>query len=358
MIIVRADGNSTIGAGHIMRCLSVADVLRDRGATCVFVTAGPEMAEIIRNAGFETRTLGTDYRHMEDELPALKGLLWELKAELLIADSYFVTENYFREFSDVVRTVYIDDLAAAAYHVDMLINYNLFAKEDRYRALYERTGERRPELLIGTEYVPLRREFRDYPFRELRKRIANVLVSTGGADHEHVALRYLQHLAQSEEMRRYRFHFVLGAMNKDAEEIERLAASQKNVEVHRRVTRMYDLMSHCDAAISASGSTMYELCASSVPIISYVLADNQQEIAREFHNRGAALYAGDIRQDRNFAETFDGMLTQIATDYDRRIEMTHIAHDLVDGKGTRRIADAIWTLSERSGKRREERKEQ
>ena len=92
-IIIRADGNREIAMGHIMRCLSIADVMKTK-AEVVFVTAGRETEELIRGRGFRNVVFGTDYRDMESELPALGAFLAEYPAQLILTDSYFVTGNY------------------------------------------------------------------------------------------------------------------------------------------------------------------------------------------------------------------------------------------------------------------------
>ena len=342
MILFRADGNSTIGSGHIMRCLSIADALRDRGKECIFVTAGSEMEDRIRSIGFETRVLGTDYRQMEDELPAMLGILRELVPETLIVDSYYVTSAYFRAIPQDVRTVYIDDLATCAFPTDIVLNYNLFAAEETYRELYKRFDVRCPTLLLGSRYAPLRKEFHNCEARELKERIENVLVLTGGADPGHVALRYLRHLVRSPLQHRFCFHFVLGAMNSDVKEIRNLASGCENIEIHENVSQMYALMSQCDVAISASGSTLYELCACGVPIIAYVLADNQIELARAFQNRGAALFAGDVRENPAFPEAFDRFLEQLDENSELRRRISQAACRLVDGNGAVRIAEVLY----------------
>ena len=64
MFIIRADGNSVIGMGHVMRCLSIADAVKVQGVEPVFVTACEECISMIEQRGFQARLLTTDYRDM------------------------------------------------------------------------------------------------------------------------------------------------------------------------------------------------------------------------------------------------------------------------------------------------------
>lgn len=49
MLIFRADGNPDIGAGHVMRCLSIADAADE---PCLFVAADENFSAAITGRGF------------------------------------------------------------------------------------------------------------------------------------------------------------------------------------------------------------------------------------------------------------------------------------------------------------------
>ena len=134
-------------------------------------------------------------------------------------------------------------------------------------------------------------------------------------------------------------------MNSDGEEIERLVQDMPNVVIHKNVRNMQELICSCDVAVSAAGSTMYELCACSMPIITYILADNQIAGAKKFADMGLALFAGDARTDKNFCETLLSRLDELARDYELRAAMAKKAYSVVDGKGAGRVIEAITGIS-------------
>ena len=338
MIIFRADGNSKIGSGHIMRCLSLADAAGERGMACCFVTAGSEFQNIIQEREYKCVVLGTDYTDMEAELPTLKKVLADEKADAIVVDSYFATEAYLNALRPFGKLIYIDDLAAFAYPVDMLVNYNIYAPDIGYEELYAQ--KKKPLLLLGPQYAPLRREFQNGDFRRPNGNVKNVFVSTGGADAEHIALQFIQYLKLRREPQ-YTFHVLLGAMNQDREEIENLAWNVPNVVIHQNVRDVRELMCSCDAALSAAGSTLYELCACGVPIITYILADNQATGAKRFANRGLALLTGDVRKNADFCPALLDKLDELARDVELRAAMAERAYRVVDGKGAGRVIKEV-----------------
>lgn len=160
-VIIRADGNREIAMGHIMRCLSIGDALREEKAEVVFVTAGAETEELIRNRGYENYVLHTSFRHMEEELSAFWQYVQKFPCSLILTDSYFVTVPYMKEIKKWAKTAYIDDMGKPVYPVDILINYNVYGDTLPYHIWYSQENLPLPKLLLGGNYAPLRREFHE-----------------------------------------------------------------------------------------------------------------------------------------------------------------------------------------------------
>ncbi len=377
LIYIRTDANSTIATGHMMRCLSVANACLQKGMQVCFVVSDKESKSVfdslVKDAvspevfpSLSVQILQTGvYDDLEKELPELTDILVTTKAGILLLDSYFVTPAYLEVLGQVTKIAYIDDLRSFDYHVDLLINYDIIPDSlmDEYKASYQNAGK----CLLGGLYTPLRSQFQNQTFT-VRKFGGNILITTGGSDPYHFCLHFLQaakHLPVT-------FHVVIGRLNTDRDELVRYSKAVKNtaslhsetlcnVVLHENVSNMAFLMAGCDFAVSAAGTTLYELCALGVPSVSYTMADNQMVTANVFDAEGAVSYAGDIRPARDFSlrtcdashrpEINDEVIERIV---DRLIEMTLMsdnfakrksAHEtmrrLVDIKGASRIAEAL-----------------
>ena len=134
---------------------------------------------------------------------------------------------------------------------------------------------------------------------------------------------------------------LVGGMNPDGEKIAQLAAGQPWVELHRQVTDMRGLMLQCDVAVSAAGSTLYELCACGLPAVTYVLADNQIQGAQAFEAAGLMLCAGDVRTEPQVAKNVFARLERLSGDWAARQRMARRMQALVDGRGAARTVQAI-----------------
>lgn len=387
MVVIRADANSKIGMGHVMRCLSVADALLKRGEEVLFVTADDTPVPLLTKKGIPYRVLHTDYADMEAELPGLLCILQELtqRAELpeevlsrmssqrkdiaILVDSYYVTEKYLAALKKRITTIYMDDIYAFSYPVDMLINYNIYGEEMGYEkdAAFADT-----KLLLGTEYVPLREEFSaGAGYVQSRKKLSpgaenvmpeterllqtagqgrmaadgGILITTGGSDSFNLAGQLLMEAMKYDALKEKEYHVVSGSLNPHIGELQALAQKHENIHIHCNVTNMAELMAESEVALSAGGSTLYELCAVGVPVIAFSFAENQERLVQTFVKRGIAQYGGNYRTDGNkmIQNTIAGLET-LLEDENLRTEYRKKARTLVDGKGAERIAEAIQAL--------------
>lgn len=333
MIFIRADANSKIGTGHVMRCLSIAQVFAQRGEKVVFITADHKGDELITRQGYTTVCLDTEWTDMESELPYLINLIEKHKPSLFLIDSYYVTNNYFEILFGYVSTVYIDDLNVSCWNVDYLVNYNIFAETFDYSA-YCNT---RTKLLLGPQYAPLREEFKKIPPHEIKSDVTDILVSAGGADPEGITERVMTEICQKHSQ--MMFHFVVGALNPRIERIQ--CSKPSNVILHINEKYMSKLMEKCDVAISAAGTTLYELCATGIPTITYTLADNQLAAAEQFYEKGIMLNAGDCRTDARFILRLESLFCRIIEDVSYRQILSTKMQSFVDGNGAERIIRTI-----------------
>lgn len=356
MLVFRADGNQKIGSGHIMRCISIADEAILHGQECLFITAGDEFNNTIIAHGHKNKILNTEYNHMEQEASQLFSILEEAEKsdglEAVLVDSYQVTVQYLNKLLELCRAkgaklVYIDDILSFAYPCDFLVNYNIYGPDCDYASLYQ--GAKSPALLLGTSYAPLRAEFQHLPARIVREKGRVIFISTGGADFEHVSIQILREiLSRGEAFHDYDFHFIIGAMNEDAQEMQNLAkqyagSGKNHIVLHSNISNMQQLMGEADVAISAAGSTLYELCATNTPTVTYVLADNQIPGAEGFSRHGALKNIGDVR--KLGVRALSGLLVdsavELCNDYKSRKLIALKMSAVVDGLGAKRIVEAI-----------------
>lgn len=338
---IRADANDTIATGHIMRCITIAEALRRKGFRTVFFTADEEAREMLSQAGMEQICLHTEWDHMEEEIPRLREMLSLAGVGILLVDSYQATPAYFEGLRDQVKLVYLDDCFEAVYPVDLLINYNAF----HTRFPYEESYGGRTRLLLGTAYVPLRREFAQTAEDTVRREAFSVLLASGGGDAEDALMGILEKAVGRAALKDVTFHVVAGAYHPRGDELEAFADVHANVKVYRPCEDMAGLMQACDAAASAAGTMLFELSAMQVPTVFFQTADNQRYDSEFFAEGERMLYAGDIRQNRDacLAAVCEG-IERLLEDENLRARMREKLSLVTDGTGAERIAEALVRL--------------
>ena len=346
LVYFRTDGNSHIATGHLVRCLSIADACFSLGMKVCFLVSDQESKALLQSfdpaCRFPVRILETAvYDDLEKELPEVLGMLNEAgqAEQIFFLDSYYVTEHYLSAVRTAAKVAYLDDLQLFDYPADLLINYDVIpeSRSASYQAAYQNAAR----TLLGASYTPLRAQFTDLqPY--CRDRVSNILVTTGGSDPYHFCLRLIAAFRENSFLHLCQLHVVVGRLNEDKDKLYKLADELPFLQLHENVSDMASLMASCDLAVSAAGTTLYELCAAGVPSMSFCLADNQLTAAKAFNEAGAIPCAGDIR--RSCDEVLGNVMnfvTYMSENSEKRKAALETMRQLVDGKGAMRIAKAL-----------------
>lgn len=335
MFIVRADGNAKIGAGHLMRCLTIGDAVRrnvgaDWYQEILFLCADEDSAALVERHGFRAGVFHTDYRQPETELA-----VWDSWAgggsNTILADSYYVTDDYLSALSRYGTVYLMDDMQRHAYPVDGVINYNLFADRAVYEALYPAGNVR---LCLGGDYVPLREQFRGVSY-DVGDAVQNVLLTTGGGDADNIAGAVLDGIYRQDIV----YHVLVGRFSPHFESWQERARKAQNIRIYFDVQDMAGLMCQCDLAVSAGGSTLYELAAVGVPFVCFSYAENQEALAEYLGGTQAACSAGAWHRDAaGTQERLRLHFEQLCAERSLRQQYSDRERQLVDGQGACRLA--------------------
>lgn len=348
MIGIRADGNNQIGIGHIMRCLTIADEFNRQGEDVIFILADENCEALVHERGFDCVVLGTLFDGMEEELEILANVIGRYQIQKMLIDSYYVTPQYLEVLRQDVITIYIDDVDAFPYSVDMLINYNIFAKATDYPYGivyngYDKTNEIIKDeityVMAGPLYAPVRKEFLAHSIT-VKDEVKKILVTLGGSDAYNLTGKITEALLDKTTAE---IHLVCGPFNLHKVELYALATEDKRVNVHENVKEMWTLMEKCDMAVSAAGSTMCELAVARVPCVTFSFVENQRRIAETFGNKRAALTPGHFtgEEEESFMNAMLACVEQLVREKALREEIVMNAARLVDGKGAGRIVKAV-----------------
>jgi len=321
-----------------MRCLSLAEGLREAGSEFLFVTKNyQEAVNKISEKRYLVEVIPTDDNLGEDLEKTVK-IIKENKPDAVVIDSYDIGENYLRRIKNTgALLVNIDDSAQLHFCSDVVVNQNINAKESHYSI------EEHTKLLLGPKYALLRKEFgeKHKQNRTISSYPEHILITLGGADPKKQTLKVL--IALENVSRDLIVTIVSGIHCLYKEELESLVKKSKHkITVKENAQNISDLMLKADLAISAGGTTTYELACLGLPNIVLVLADNQKRIAEEWSKQGISINLGECEKVKG--QDISQAVESLLGDKGRRETMSKKGKEMVDGRGAERVIREICTV--------------
>jgi UDP-2,4-diacetamido-2,4,6-trideoxy-beta-L-altropyranose hydrolase len=360
-VAFRADASVNIGTGHVMRCLTLADTLRVRGAECQFVMRDlPEhLAAVVAKHGFAVSLLDPPEGPAPSGPPnhaGWAGVAWErdlsdtlaaiAETDWLIVDHYAFEARWQRGLENRVgRIMVIDDLADRQHAAALLLDQNLGRVAQDYDGLVPDTCRR----LIGPRFALLRPEFAATRPASLARRneprLSHLMISLGGTDGIDATSTVLRALATADLPDDVRISVVMGSRAPALERVQELAARMPwPAEVLVDVQEMAALMAASDLAIGAGGSTTWERCCLGLPSIIVETAENQASAVSAMQAEGAALGTGPLA-DPAFGERLAAAVAQLF-EPETSVGVSRRSALLCEGDGAVRIAkyigEATW----------------
>lgn len=361
-VVIRTDASTAIGAGHVMRCLTLADELSSRGANISFICRehSDHMCSFVEGKGYRVFRLpkaeGKLIAGEFSELPLHAewlGTAWEedarqtlrvLKDELvevdwLVVDHYALSQGWEKQLRrHVGKIMVIDDLADRPHDCDLLLDQNYYiGLEKRYEGLV-------PEhclKLLGPKYALLRPGFIDTRRSKPGLRgghVQRILIFFGGVDSRNAtakALVAIDMLQRSD----LEVDVVVGAASPHKEAIKTFCEGHKGFNFHCQISNIEELLIRADLAIGAGGTATWERCCLGLPSLVISLAANQEKMAREMAESGYQVYLGSIE-----GVSLDNLQSAIQT-FSRIPQMLNFlglrSKSLVDGLGADRVVREI-----------------
>jgi UDP-2,4-diacetamido-2,4,6-trideoxy-beta-L-altropyranose hydrolase len=339
-LLIRADASSAMGTGHVMRCLALAQAWRDTGGDAVFAIAEATAAVRAKLAAESCEVVPIAAASEAEDAQQTVAVAKENGVAWVVLDGYQFGADYQR----IVKTaglnmLFLDDYGHAGFYcADVVLNQNVGIEEKFY-------PEREPQtrLLLGPRYSLLRSEFLAWRgwTREIRASATRVLVTMGGSDPQNVTARVIDALRVS-GLDSMEAVIVVGGSNVRFDAAPQDNGNEKfsaNITVRKDVSNMPELMAWADVAISAAGSTCWELCFMGLPSLLIDVAPNQSALARELGRRGCAIHLGGA-QSVSATQVAAG-LDQLVRSQETRRDLCEAARKLVDGFGARRVVSVL-----------------
>lgn len=275
-LLIRCDAGAHHGFGHLSRCLNIAVHAREAKLTVRFVCQAPdEILLRIRSAGF-------DVTPVENATGSDDPNNWMFDdVDFLLVDSKEMDARYIERLSSRASVICIDDEVARDLPCRAVINNNIWARASDY---HRREGR---DLWLGPKYNTIHPAY----FGMAADRREGLLISLGGEDpHDHTSwlVHTLRDLIASMPV-----HVCIGPAHPAQERAIALCREAvPDAVIHRAPSSLIEPISHCSLALTAGGTTCYELAAAGVAMAVLAVEDHQVTMRDALVRHGAALSLG------------------------------------------------------------------
>jgi len=224
----------------------------------------------------------------------------------------------------------IDDTANMHYYSDIVINQNIGAEKIVF------STEPYTRLLLGPVYVILRDELLIREKKQHNKDVKKLLITLGGTDPDNFILTILQ--AIKEVTKNIDLIVTIGPFNSHLAALQAyIEKTDASIDLVQSPENMADLYIKSNLAISAGGSSCYELAYFGIPNLIIAVADNQLAIAHELDRQRIGIYLGKKNEIQR--EYLRDKIKELMENQSLRKHMSKNGRMLVDGKGKERIVD-------------------
>ena len=289
LALFRCDAAPRIGAGHVTRCLALAEALSASGWRVAFAV-GPDTissASSLATSGFTVRVLND-----ADQIRTLSEMA-SGAAALLVVDHYDYDRSFERACRSFAHRIMVfDDATGRDHDCDILVDAAAVGT-----AVYAGHVSPLARVLAGPTYALVRGSFVAQRQQALARRdgrpVKEILVSCGATDPANATASVLDALDGIVDAAT-----VTVVLSSQAPHVNSVRTrSRGNTQLLVDVQTMAELMTRADLAVGALGATAFERAVLGLPSIVVTLADNQRGMARMLAENVAVLDAGSIDDD-------------------------------------------------------------
>lgn len=323
-VLLFTEGGKEGGFGHLMRVVSLWEAFTEKSITPIlYVNGDSSVVDILREIEHKRVNWIDQFNEISDELQ---------DTEIAVIDSYKTPCELYQKIANRVKLpVFIDDYQRIKYPRGIILNCNLYAENLVYPKVEDQ------QVLKGSSYSLLRKEFWEVQEKPMREKVESILVTMGGSDIRNLTMPVLNVVQNM--MKDLRLDVIIS--NAFSDTFEKKRNFLENVDVHYNSTtrEIKEIMMDSDLAISGGGQTLLELAGIGVPTIVIGIVDNQKLIIESLKNESVFDFAGWYDEGQLF-EKLTSNLNRLRNSGIRK-QRSQQLRKLVDGKGSLRVVDFL-----------------
>jgi len=323
-VLFRLDSGAQVGLGHYMRSKALADAFYKQGIECTFAFRISHLT----SSNLELKNHEIIYINSEAEL-----LTHARNYHVVIVDHYAYTSEHFLALSQLEHCLLVildDECNRGALYADIIINP---ANQARY--LNYSIDAPNARLLLGSDYILMAQNYSEASIMDYSLR-SSIVITFGGSDITQLTLPVLDEIKKS-SLNVSDIMVIIGAACLNSKQLIQYC-HMNNFQYRYDVKQMFELLKQAKFALSAAGSTTFELACCGVPSVLAVVADNQLLSAKEHAQHGwcKIIDCRSFNDAKKMVKMAEEMIQSAQLS-----DLSRLAHSLIDGQGATRVAHCI-----------------
>lgn len=349
-IIFRVDSSAFMGAGHVMRCLSLAHELKCHSIEVIFFCRDlvQNLSALIIQEGFKCQILsidkeisnGIDYQTIDanQTISIINHSLQKKNINWIIVDHYQLDETWESLLKPYCQNLMvIDDLADRKHSCDLLLDQNLYPNlHNRYSNLVPKSAK----VFFGPVFALLRNEFQNKNCILKKDELGSVhfFISFGGSDPQNLTELAIKSIL-SLNLSKYMISVVVGSQNTIIENLQFKFSSSPFIHFYQNPRNISDIMINSTIAIGAGGITTWERCCLGLPSICISVAENQYLQLKTAHENNLIIFLG--KSETVTQEQIQNKIEFLLKDSSKLKLLNSNSRAVTDGLGVQRITNQI-----------------
>lgn len=329
-VAIRADSSPSMGTGHVMRCITLAEELLAQGHSVAMFTTRITVSWLHNLIS----QLGIKLHYVEESSLSAEQLL-DFKPDWVVVDSYVISSKEISNLSKKVKTLVIVDIDSRGIEADLYLDQNFNSENLNWSKSIQ------TKVLAGSQYSMIRndilssRRLEPWKFNSITPHILCVM---GGSDPTGTIIPICEALKGIDSD----FTATVVCSPQWRSDVDKLTEGNLRITVIEPTIQMGALYSQSDIVVSAAGSSAWEICTLGIPSLLIAVADNQQQPLNQIEKAKLALTLERFSvDDVEFVKAICDSLELLLHDETLREELSRTSLKHFDSEGKKRVVQAI-----------------